>query len=492
MIFLMFVNLYTSRVILNVLGVDDFGIYNVVGGIVTMFSLISGSISAAISRNITYELGKGDMEKLCRIFSTSLTIQIALSLFISVFAETIGLWFLNEKANISESRMIAANWVFQFSIITFIINLISIPYNATIVAHERMKAFAYISIFEGIAKLGVAFMLWVSPFDELIFYAMLMCLVACLTRIIYGAYCKKNFAECKYRFVYDKEIFRQLFGLAGWNMIGASSGVLREQGSDILLNLFFGTTVNAAKGIASQVRNAVYAFVSNFMTALNPQITKSYASGERDYMNMLVIQGARFSFYILLVISLPIIINTEGILTLWLGQVPDYSINFVRLILLFNMEEALSMPLITAMLATGNIRNYQIIVGGLNLLNLPICYIFLYYGYSPESVFVIEIIIGQLCLGARLLLLRKMIGLSFSRFITDVYLNTLFLTIVASFIPISLSPILGCGWGNLVLGILISLISVGLTVWFIGLKQKERVVLLNKGKMIARKYARAK
>lgn len=417
MLFMMVVSLYTSRVILNVLGVEDFGIYNVVGGVVAMFTIISGSLSAAISRFITYELGKGGQSKLNRIFSASVTIQLLLSLIIVVLIETVGVWFLNAKMTIPEPRMTAANWVLQLSIITFVINLISVPYNAAIIAHEKMSAFAYISILEAVGKLVIAFLIVWSPMDKLIFYAILMCAVAVVVRLTYGHYCKKHFTECTYHFHWDKDILKQMFGFAGWNFIGASSAVLKDQGVNVVINMFTCPAVNAARGIAMQVNGAIYNFVQSFMTALNPQITKSYAANNHKYMMALIFQGSRLSYYILMVLALPVIINTDYILYLWLKIVPEHTVSFVQLVLLFSMSEAISLPLVTAMLATGNIKKYQIIVGGLQVLNLPIAYILLKFNFAVELVFVVAIVISQLCLLARLHLLRGMIGLHAREFL---------------------------------------------------------------------------
>ena len=253
MLFMMVVSLYTSRVILNALGVEDFGIYNVVGGVVAMFSVISGSLSAAISRFITYELGKGDQSKLNKIFLASVTIQLLLSLIIVVLIESVGVWFLNAKMTIPEARMTATNWVLQFSIVTFVFNLINVPYNAAIIAHERMSAFAYISILEAVCKLAIAFLIMVSPMDKLIFYAILMCVVSIIVRFTYGHYCKKHFTECTYHFHWDKDILMKIFGFAGWNFIGASSAVLRDRGGNIVLNIFFGPSVEPTRAITKQL-----------------------------------------------------------------------------------------------------------------------------------------------------------------------------------------------------------------------------------------------
>lgn len=490
MLFLMAVSLYTSRVVLNALGVEDFGIYNVVGGVVAMFSVLSGSLSAAISRFITYELGKGNQENLNKIFSSAVTIQLILSGIIILLAETIGMWFLNAKMNIPEVRMEAANWVFQFSILTFAINLISIPYNASIIAHEKMSAFAYISILEAVGKLTIAYLITIAPIDKLIFYAILMCVVALVVRFTYGNYCKRHFSECTYHFVWDKQLLKQMFGFAGWNFIGASSAVLRDQGGNVVINLFCGPAVNAARGIASQVNNAVNQFVVNFMTALNPQITKSYAAGNKEYMMTLIFQGARLSFYMLLLLSLPILVNTHYILVLWLKIVPEHAVFFVQLILIFALSESISQPLITAMLATGKIRNYQIIVGGLQMMNLPISYILLRLGYFPEVVIVIAICISQCCLAARLILLRGMIGLSITKYLKNVYLNIIVVSIIAVILPLISAYYIKESFINFILISLIAIICTLSSIYFIGCNNQEREFIHQKLGTIKSKITR--
>lgn len=488
MFLLMLITLYTSRVVLSILGVEDFGIYNVVGGVVAMFSVISGSLSAAISRFITYELGKGDKDKLMRIFSSSVTIQLGLGLIILILAESIGVWFLNTKMTIPTGRIYAANWVFQLSILTFIINLISVPYNAAIIAHEKMSAFAYISILEVVAKLIIVYMLLWSPFDKLIFYAILMTSVALIIRFVYGYYCKRHFEECTYHFIFDKELLKKMFGFAGWNFIGATSAVLRDQGGNIVINLFCGPTVNAARGIAYQVNNAISGFVSNFMMALNPQITKSYASGEKEYMMTLIYQGARLSFYILLILSLPVIINAHYILTLWLKIVPEHTTLFVQLVLIFAMSESISNPLITAMLATGNIRNYQIVVGGLQIMNLPISYILLKNGCMPETVLIVAICISQCCLAARLYMLKGMIGLSVRKYVSKVYFNVFAVTILSAIIPCISSYYLSETFINFIMICVISVICTFMVIYFVGCNRNERQFILSKITSIKSKF----
>ena len=490
MLLLMAVTLYTSRVVLKALGVNDFGIYNVVGGVVTMFSILSNSLSSAISRFITYELGKNDFTKLKSIFSTAITIQIILAVIITLIAETIGLWFLNTKMNIPVERMEAANWTFQFSIITFVINLISVPYNAAIIAHEKMSAFAYISIFEAILKLSVAFLIVISPIDRLIFYACLICTISLIVRLIYRHYCKSHFKECTYSFYWDKGLLKQMFRFAGWNFIGSSSALLRDQGGNILINLFFGPAVNAARGIAFQVNSATQNFVTSFTMALNPQITKSYASKNFDYMMKLIFKGARFSFYLLLILTLPIFLNTNYILKLWLGIVPEHTVQFIRLILIFTLSESISQPLITAQHATGKIKNYQIIVGGLQMLNFPIAYLALKNGAIPESIFFIAIIISQSCLIARLWMMKTSINLSPLEFYSKVYLNILKVSLIAIILPIGLSVYTSESIVFFISSSIATILYTLLSIFFIGCNKEERKLVFAKVRDILIKIKR--
>lgn len=430
MLLIMGVTLYTSRVVLEALGVEDFGIYNVVGGVVAMFSMLSGSLSTAISRFLSYELGTRNVERLKNIFSSAITIQLLIGGLVVLLAETVGFWFLNSKMFIPHERILAANYVFQFSLVTFLINLISVPYNAAIIAHEKMSAFAYISIVEAISKLSVAFLISIAPFDRLIFYAILMCVTALVIRLIYGCYCKRYFEECTYHFLFDKPLLKQMFSFAGWNYIGSAAGLLKDQGVNVVINLFCGASVNAARGIAMQVNTAVTGFINNFIMALNPQITKSYAEGNKEYMNKLVFRGTRFSYYLLFCLSVPLLFNTEYILGLWLHTVPGYSVEFVRLVLILSLSDSLYRPLLTAHLATGHIKELQIIVGGLNMFILPLSYLALYYGYAPTSTFWISIIFSVIGLFARIYIYQKNETFDVSLFLREVVVNILRVTIL--------------------------------------------------------------
>lgn len=475
MLLMMLVSLYTSRVVLNALGIEDYGIYNVVGGVVSMFSILSGSLSAAISRFITFELGKGNIEKLKKVFCTAVNVQLILIVIITLLLETVGLWFLNYKMVIPIDRVVAANWVYQFSVITFAINLWSIPYNATIIAHEKMSAFVYIGVFDVVAKLFIALIILFNPFDRLIFYGLLVLLVGLVQRYLYKSYCKRHFEETQYKFIYDKEVTKEIFGFASWNFIGASSGVLRDQGGNILINIFFGPTVNAARGIAMTINTSVTSLVYNFTTAINPQITKSYANDNQEYCLRLVFLGARFIVYLMLLFCLPIIFETNYILKIWLQQVPEFSVIFTRLVLIYTMVEAISYPMVTLMLATGNIKRYQIIVGGCQMLNLPLAYLTLKLNAPAESVFFVSIAIATCCMILRLHMLKEIVNFPSFSFLRNVYFNVISVAIVALPLPILIKYNLEESFLRVVAVSFVSLFSTFLSITFIGCSKKERI-----------------
>ena len=478
MLLTMLVSLYTSRVVLNALGVEDYGIYNVVGGLVAMFGILSGSLSVAISRFITFELGKGDLEKLKRIFCTSINIQIILIAIITVLLETIGIWLLNAKMVIPEERLTAANWVFQFSVVTFALNLLSVPYNAVIIAHEKMSAFAYISIIDCTLKLIVAFIIAYNPFDKLVYYGLLIMIVGAINRSIYAIYCKRHFEEATYKMIFDKGLMKEMFGFAGWSMFGTSSALLRDQGGNLLINIYYGPAVNAARGIAMQVNTAILSFVNSFTTAVNPQITKSYASGDNEYMLKLAFQSTKFSFFIMWVISLPILITTPFLLNLWLVEVPEHTVNFIRLVVIFSMSEVLQNSLITMLLATGKIKTYQLILGSCQLLNFPICWFCLYLGMASEIVFVIAIIISVICEMIRIFMCQKMVGLSARSFLTSVYFRVIVVAILSMIVPV----LIGLRFNELsfapfVILAAISVVSAVTFIYFVGCDKHDKAVI---------------
>lgn len=483
--FTLIISLYISRLVLSKLGVVDYGIYNVVGGFVAMFSMISGSLTAAISRFLTFELGKNNFERLKTVFSVSVTIQFILALFIFILAEVFGLWFLNSKMNIPPDRLYAANWVLQCSIITFFINLLSVPYNASIISHERMKAFAYIGILEALLKLISVVFLFFIRYDKLIIYAILLMLVSVIVRIVYTVYCKKNFEECHFKFIFDKPLIVDMISFAGWNMIGSSSAVLKDQGVNIVINLFHGPVVNAARGIALQISNAINQFIQSFMTALNPQITKSYAVNDQKGMFRLIFLGSRFSFYLLMFMIIPLFLEIQFILNIWLVETPEHTKLFAQLMLILIICESVSYTLITAMLSTGKIRNYQIVVGGLNLLNLPLAYLLLKFGYEPEYTILISIFITIVSLFVRLIMLKNLILLPLHLFLKNVVINELLVLSCALLLPTIMHSLLPFGFMRFMLVFSVSMISSAISILYVGCSRKERILILNK---IQKKY----
>ena len=474
MLVLMVVGLYTSRVVLSALGENDFGIYDVVGGVVAMFTIISGSLNSAVQRFITYEMGKGDESRLNKVYSTAVLIQLFLAIAVTAIAEPVGIWFIANKMTIDPSRIPAAIWVLHFSLASFVINLLSVPQMASITAHEKMSAYAYIGLLDGFLRLGVAVAISCSPSDRLILYAVLMMLSVLVVRVAYGIYCRRTFPECRFSMVRDWSLVKEMFSFAGWNFIGVTSGVLRDQGGKILINLFAGTAVNAARGIAMQLNGAVQGFVTNFMTAVNPQITKSYASGDHGYMFYLISRSSRMSYYLLFVLALPVLFNTEYILGLWLKEVPAHTGLFVKLFLVFALSESLSNPLITAQLATGNIRKYQIVVGGFQLLNIPVSYLFLKLGAIPEVTVMTAIAISQICFFARLYMLGGMTGLPMGEFVRNVYLNVVSVTAVAVVLPVLSSGLMPGGFWGFLMSACICVVSAALSVLFVGCSRAER------------------
>ena len=492
MLLTMGVTLYTSRVVLDVLGVEDYGIYNVVGGVVAMFGILSGSLSSAISRFITFELGKGNIDKLKRIFCTSVNIQVILIVIITVLMETIGIWFLNNKMVIPEERLAAANWVFQFSVVTFALNLLSVPYNAVIIAHEKMSAFAYISVIDCTLKLIVAFIIAYNPFDKLVYYGLLIMIVGLINRMMYAIYSKRHFEEATYQMIFDKGLMKEMFGFAGWNFIGSSSALLRDQGGNILTNLFFGPTVNAARGIAMQVGTAATSFVNSFTTAVNPQITKCYANGEMNSAMKLVFQSAKFSFIILLFITLPIFVSASYVLELWLKEVPDYTVVFVQLTLIFTLIECLAIPLRTLSHATGKIRDFQLVVGGIQMLNFPISYVCLKIGLQPESVLIVAIAISFFCEIGRLSMLKKMVGLPIGKFLKDIYFRSIVVAIISALLPLFIRNNFENNFVSFVVLSTISFICVAVISYVIGCTKADRATISMFVQKVSNKFFRKK
>lgn len=495
MLFGMLVSFYTSRVILSALGVEDYGIYGVVGGLVSMLSLVSLSLSGSISRFMTFELGRGDMVRLRQVFSTSLLIQIAIGVVVLLIGETVGLWFLNTQMVIPAARLTAANWIYQAAIFNFLQGLISCPFHASIMAHEKMDVYAYLGIADVVLKLVITLFIAYAPFcfDKLIVYAMLLMCIGIGYQSISWAYCWKHFPESHAKLRFHRQYWKDMAGFAGWNTIGCTAGILKDQGVNVLLNLFFGPVVNAARSIAGTVSGAIGGFAGNFMLALNPQIVKGYAVDDKTYTFYLVERGTRFSFYILITLMLPVLLETPVILDMWLGKYPYLTVPFVRLTLIVSLVDILSSTLITLQNATGRIRNYQIAVGGMLLMNFPLSYLALKNGMPATTVYAVAILVGIACLVLRLLFLRSMAGLSVSSYVRNVIFNVSGVTAAAMILPLGVSYVLP--EHDIVAAIVVmalSFVSSMLSVLFLGCSPGERNFIISKAKEMKSRVARLK
>lgn len=404
--FTMSISLYTSRVILEALGMDDYGVYNVVGGIVGLLGIMSAPLINAVTRFLTYYMGLEDISNLNKVFSTSVIIQIALSCAVVFICETIGLWFLNHQLNIPSGSLNAANWVFQMSIISSVFGLVIIPYNAAIVAHEKMGIYAYFSIIEVVIKLIFVIVLTNIPSCRLVFYAFFLLCLSITMQLINFIYCKRHFLECSIKWELDKTIFKEISAFAGWNFFGNAANVMNSQGINILLNLFFGVVVNAARAIVSQVENAIKQFVSNFLIAINPQITKSFAQRDYEFIKKLACTSSKFSFYLFMLFGLPVWLESDIILKLWLNTVPEYTGIFLRLSMVVTAIILIGDSSYTIMMATGKIRNYQIIAVCLGIIVLPLSWLCYKFGLPAYTCYILLIINYILVIVVRLYLLQ--------------------------------------------------------------------------------------
>ena len=487
MLILMLVSLYTSRVVLSALGVVDYGIYNVVGGIITLFTFVNGGMISATQRYLTYEIGKSNFKQLNKVFSTSLLIHAFIAVTVFLLGETVGIWLLYEKLVIPAERMTAAFWVYQCSIIACLVNIMSVPYNAMIVANEKMSAFAYISILEAVLKLVIVYVLYITPWSKLISYSCLVLSVQIIIRFIYANYCKKHFPEAHFDRQIDKSLLKEIASFAGWSLTTSIAYVLSSQGLNIMLNIFFGPVVNAARAIAVQIQGTVRQFVNSVQMAINPQITKNYASSQLIKMHSLMCRCARFSYILLYLLSLPLLIETEYILAIWLKTVPDNTIIFTRLILILTLLYPFSNPLIIANQATGKVKKYEMVSGLILLSLLPLSYIFLKAGTPAYFVYLINILLEFITFVFRLILIRKDINLSISYFVTSAILPAVMTTIVSCIPPLLVFYYVNNNLERFVFVNCVSVLSVLISVYFLGITKEERAIIVNKLKYKCKK-----
>lgn len=483
-ILIMLVSLYTVRVVLATLGAEDYGIYNVVAGVVTMFSFLSGSMATASQRYFSFALGQNDEVQLKRYFSMSFTIYCLIALVVVVIAETFGLWFVENKLVVPVERQQAAFWIYQASVFSTVCTILTAPFMASIIAHEDMNIYAYVSVVEVVLKLGIVFLLSLFPADKLIVYGLLMAAVVFVNTAIYRSICARKYGECRFSFFWDKGLFKELVGYTGWNMFGASVGIFKNQLVNIVLNQFFSPVVNAARGIAYQVNGAVNSFSQGFSTAVRPQIIKSYASGNREEMLALMYRSCKATFFLMYVFTLPLSLEMPYVLGLWLGNVPEHAILFTRLALLDALIDSVSYPLMTAAQATGRIGLYQSVVGGILLLNAPVSYLALNLGAPPYAVFVVAMGCALVATIARLLILKSLVDFSLMKFLSKVIIPVVAASVVALAISLVCSKAGNQGFLRLCSTTVVSVLCLGLSGFFIALTKDERkwVLSLVKGK----------
>ena len=480
-LFVLLISLYTSRVILRTLGVVDYGIYNVVGGVIGMLSFLNSNMQATYQRYFNVEMGRGNDAGVMSLLRSSLATQLILAAVVIVIAETLGLWFVKHKLVIPPERMEAALWVYQFAIISFFITIFSAPFGALITAYEHLGAFAVISIIDAVLKLGIVLLLAYVQHDRLVAYAFMLLFISLLDLVFYVFYCKKRIPATTIGLNWNKDNLKSMFSFSGWSIIDLLSQTLKTQGINIVLNMFFGPVVNAARGLSYQINNAVDQFIFSFQTSFRPQLTKSYASGDYNYMIRLYYSATKISYFLIFTISLPIILETPYILHLWLGDnVPAYTVVFTRLVLLIAFVSAFANPTSCIAYATGNIKWFSIIVSGLNLMILPIAYIVLKLGYGPVSAFVVSLVMSILVQLTRIIVTSKLTVIDLYDYFLHVILPTFAYSLLTPWIAYLIIRTMPQGLGRLVLTCILSVLSSLLFVWIVGLNKQEKNLALNK------------
>lgn len=490
MLLILFVSLYTSRIVLNTLGVEDFGIYNVVGGFVAMFGFLNNAMTSTTQRFFSFEIGKGDKIQLNNVFNMSINVHILIALLILIFAETFGLWFLNNQLIIPIDRLVAANLVYQFSILTLLVNILSVPYNAIIIAEEHMSVFAVVSVVEVSLKLLLVFILQWYGLDKLVLYSILIFSISIIIRVIYGIYCRSKFQESKFKFYWNTSLFKQMLNYVSWMLFSTSAEMLSAQGLNMLMNVFFGVTVNAARAISYQIQAAVHSFVVNFMIAVRPQIIKKYAKNEFSEMFNLVFSASKFSFFLLFYISLPVLILTKTVLLWWLKIVPDYTVIFTKLIIIDLFFTVLFTSLTTVSQATGKIKIYQIAVSISFIVVFILSYLFFNLGYPSYFAFVIMIAVSIVSLYIRLVVLKKLINFPVKDYVKKVLFRIFFVVLLSIPIPLIVYSIVDDYIIQFIFVTVTSIFCITLAIMIVGVNREEKLFLKNKLLLVKNNFLR--
>lgn len=472
------ISFYTSRIVLKNLGVSDYGVYDVVGGLISMFYIITTAMSGSICRFLTVELGANNAKRLSDTYCMSINIQLLFAAVVLIFGETIGLWFVNSQLEIPVDRMIAANVVYQFVILSFIAELIGLPYLALVIAHEKMGLYAFVQVFNAVLKCILAILLAISSIDRLFFYAIGMFAVTLICQLIYILYCKSFFSECRYHWVYEKTLFLQMFSFGGWTLLTGATSILRSQGLNIMLNMFFGTVVNAAFGIARQLEGHVRAFSKNFLFAIYPQITKSYAEGDLSRSCSLVYKGTKYSFILLFLIGLPVMLEADTFLDVWLVEVPEYTAVFVQLTIILSLVEVLLIPMGYINQATGDIKLFQIVSSAAQFVVLPVGYLLLKLGCNPTSVLYTGIVTELLTLPWRVVMNKKHAGITFHAYAEGVIYKLFPVVIISVGVSLLVQRFMSHSVLNSCIIAVLSMVLIATTSFFLALNKSEQQFML--------------
>lgn len=479
MMFIMLITLYTSRVVLDKLGIIDYGINNVVGGLAGMFTFFSSSLANASQRFLNIELGKKDFLGAKRVFNQHFVIYLCFIAAVLLLAETVGLWFVLNKLVIPPERLVAAVWVYQFTIISLCITLLGIIFNSVIIAHEDMKVYSYIGIYEGVAKLIIAFAISVVPFDRLICYAALLMCVSLSTQFFYAYHCFKHYQECKLSLCWDKQAFKETLPLVSWNLVGTAVYAINHQGTNLLLNMFFGPVVNAARAVSMQINHAIMNFGSSFYTSVRPQITKSFAAGDFEYMNKLFFYSSKYSVFLLWMLCLPVMLNIDQILGLWLVDVPEYTSVFTIWILAYSMVDILNNPIWSIALSIGKLKKYITIGSGVFLCAFPISYVCLKMGASPTSVFIVLFLVRLVYLFVVIKIIRTYISFSLKEYFHKVILKSLGVLAISGLVSLVIDSFMPQTLIGLILNVGVSLFIIASVIWVVGVNHSERIQVLS-------------
>ena len=484
MLFMMAIGLFTSRVILNALGISDMGLMSVAGSVITMFTFLNATLTSGTQRFISYAIGENNAQRLRAVFKSAMTLHLLLAIIIFFLGETLGLWYVYNKLNVEPGRFQAAMWCYQLSIISTVVGMVQLPFNSALIAHEKMNIYAYMTIFDAVFKLLAAYLIQIVCFDRLIFYSILIFAAELLSTFLYNLYCRKHFKECSFSFGYDKGIFRNMLSFSGWNTLGCLAAMGQGTGVNLIINSFCGTVVNGARGIAFQANGWVTRFVENFMVALNPQIIKSYAFGDIQRMSSLVINGARFGCYLFLLLGIPLFVEIEFVLKLWLGQCPEHTVAFMRIVMIETLFKTMGTPTVTAMHATGQMKLLNITVGSILLLIVPVSYVCFRLGLSPEQVLLINIIPWIMVPFIRVFLVKKYSQGKFpvGQYLYQVVLKTTAMALLM-FVPIWLFSYYMQSYTDWIRFCAIftsSLVFSAMVIYYIGLEQKYRILLVEK------------